>query len=48
MDDLRAQLEAKIKAVMYRLIADTYDMEGAELERTEKHMEHLLEMQKDD
>lgn len=47
MDDLRAQLEAKIKEVAYNLIASSYTMDEAELERTYQEMQNILEMQKE-
>ena len=43
---LRVRVKAKIKAVMYGLIADTYDMTESELKAQDRQLKILLETQK--
>lgn len=46
--ELRESYEAKIKAVMYGLIVDSFAMDEPELERRNREMRKLLDTQKDD
>ncbi len=46
--ELRESYEAKVKAVMYSLIVDSFEMDEKELERRNREMQLLLDTQNHD